>query len=254
MNKYKLPLLATVLAIAITTTMDFTGYLQFSALPLFGLIFIFWLILRLSREEIGLKWGRLQDYGIAILYPFVVLGATVLIAFALGEIDLSQTNWPKTLKMIGIGGSIGILMGLLTEEGFFRGWLWGAFQRKGMNAQRTLWVTSIIFTIWHISAVTSGTEYGLPWGQVPVYLINATFLGLIWGMMRLISGSIVVASVSHAIWNALAYELFGFGEGVGALGIANTALFGPEVGILGILLNGLFFAWLWNIAKKNGAL
>ena len=143
---------------------------------------------------------------------------------------------------------------MLTEEGFFRGWLWGAFGRAGLSPARTLVATSILFTLWHISAVTSGTEYGLPWHQVPVYLVNAMLMGLIWGLMRLISGSIVVSSACHAVWNALAYGLFGFGTKVGALGIANTAFFGPEVGYLGVLLNGGFFLWLYRRAKGSGKL
>jgi len=145
-------------------------------------------------------------------------------------------------------------MTLLTEEGFFRGWLWGAFQKSGMNSTKTLYITSVIFMIWHVSAVTSGTEYGLPIEQVPVYLMNVILIGLTWGLLRSISGSVVVPAVSHAVWNAFAYSLFGFGEKAGALGITNTAVFGPEVGYLGILLNSLFFVWLWNKVKNQKSL
>lgn len=53
MIKYKLPLLAVLLAVAITTTMDFTGYSVYSALPLLVIIIIFWLIQRQSKAEIG---------------------------------------------------------------------------------------------------------------------------------------------------------------------------------------------------------
>jgi membrane protease YdiL (CAAX protease family) len=145
-------------------------------------------------------------------------------------------------------------MTMLSEEGFFRGWLWGAFGRAGFGQRKTLLVTSLVFTAWHVSAVTSGTDYGLPWSQVPVYLANATMLGLIWGLMRLASGSIVVASLSHAVWNAGAYGLFGFGTKTGALGIANTPLFGPEVGYLGLLLNGAFLLWLYTKTRNSGQL
>jgi len=48
--------------------------------------------------------------------------------------------------------------------------------------------------------------------------VNATLIGLSWGLMRLISGSIIVTSVSHGVWNGMAYVLFGFGEKTGALG------------------------------------
>jgi len=251
MKKYKLPLLAVLVAVAITTTMDFTGYTVYSALPLLVLIIIFWLIQRQSKAELGLKFSSLKYYGIALLYPATVLGLSAVIAYTYGDFSVEGINWTKIVKNIGISATAGTIMVLITEEGFFRGWLWGSFRKAGLNTTKTIFVTSILFTIWHISAVTSGTEYGLPLNQVPIYLINATLLGLIWGLLRSISGSVIVPAFCHAVWNAFAYEFFGFGEKVGTLGITNTALLGPEVGYLGIVLNGAFFLWLWNKAKKQ---
>ncbi len=254
MGSTKLPVLATLAAIAITTTMDFTGYLVFSALPLIGLILVFWLIQRQSRAEIGLTLGRWKDYALALAYPVVVLGVAILVAFLSGAVSPGEADWSKVGLNVLLGSTVGVLMVMLTEEGFFRGWLWGAFSRAGLSPAKTLVVTSLAFTAWHVSAVTSGTDYGLPWSQVPVYLANAALLGLIWGLMRLVSGSVIVASLSHAVWNAFAYGLFGFGTKVGALGITNTALLGPEVGFLGLLLNGAFFLWLLARAKSSGSL
>lgn len=246
MGIYRLPVIAAILAIIITTLMDFTGYTIFSALPLFGLTIIFWVISRLSKKQLGLSIGSLKFYGLAILYPVVVLSMTALIAIIYGDFSVSDSDWGDAVKKISVASTIGVLMVLLTEEGFFRGLLWGLFRKEGMSPTKTLMITSGLFTIWHISAVTSGTDYGLPGYQIPIYLINASLLGLIWGLLRMISGSVLVASVSHAVWNGLAYELFGFGEKVGSLGIENTLVFGPEVGFLGIVLNSLFFYWLWK--------
>ena len=47
-------IIGTAIAIAITTTMDATGYSMFSALPLFPLAGLFWYLQRFSRQEIGL--------------------------------------------------------------------------------------------------------------------------------------------------------------------------------------------------------
>ena len=254
MQGIRLPLMAALVAIAITTTMDFTGYLVYSALPLIALTLIFWLIQRQTRAEIGLTLGTLKDYGLALSYPAVVLGVAALAAFLSGDFSLAEADWSKVGINILLGSTVGVLMAMITEEGFFRGWLWGAFKKAEFSNTKVLVVTSLIFTAWHVSAVTSGTDYGLPWDQVPVFLVNATLLGLIWGLMRLISGSIIVSSVSHAVWNAFVYGLFGFGTKVGALGITETALFGPEVGYLGIFLNGAFFLWLYTKAKKSGDL
>ena len=143
------------------------------------------------------------------------------------------------------GSSIGILMVLITEEGFFRGWLWAALKRAGQSDRQVLLWTSIAFTLWHISAITLDTGFDIPAREIPVFLINATLIGGVFGFLRMMSGSVVVPSVCHAVWNALDYSLYGFGEKVGALGIESTHIFGPEVGILGIVVNSIFALALW---------
>jgi membrane protease YdiL (CAAX protease family) len=250
-EKYKIPLIASLVAVAVTATMDFTGLIMFSALPLIIITIIFWRLFRLSKQEIGLKFGKIKYYGFALLYPAIVLGASALLAYIMNDFHVSDADWSKTRLKITAASTVGIIMVLITEEGFFRGWLWGALKKCGLKSNSVLYVTSIVFVVWHISAVTSGTEYGLPWNQVPVYLVNATLLGLNWGLMRSISGSVILPAVSHAIWNGFTYELFGFGEKMGALGISDTGFYGPEVGFLGIVLNGLFFLWLRYIYIKN---
>ncbi len=62
----------------------------------------------------------------------------------------------------------------------------------------------------------------------------------------MVSGSILVAAESHAVWNGIDYPLFGFGEKVGALGIAETHICGPEVGLLGIVPGLLFLTLIWR--------
>ena len=54
--------------------------------------------------------------------------------------------------------SVGVIMVLLTEEGFFRGWLWASLKRAGLNELQVLIWTSIAFSLWHISAVSLEKE------------------------------------------------------------------------------------------------
>ena len=67
-------ILGVAVAIAITTTMDATGYAMFSALPLFPLAGLFWYLQKFSRREIGLVWGNLRSCIPAVAYPILVLG------------------------------------------------------------------------------------------------------------------------------------------------------------------------------------
>jgi hypothetical protein len=84
-----------------------------------------------------------------------------------------------------------------------------------------------------------------------LFLVNAAALGAAWGLLRSLSGSILVASVSYGVWNGVAYVLFGFGTEVGALGVAETWLYGPEVGLLGLVLNVAVVATLWHWSRRR---
>ena len=252
MNRNYLPAVAgTGVAIVITTAMDANGLAAFSALPLILLTAAFWYLQKFTRTDIGLSVGEAQGYVLAIAYPLVVLGTIAVLAFLAGATDTSETDWTKTLINAGLMSTIGILMGLITEEGFFRGWLWAALKRAGQSDWQVLLWTSLAFTAWHVSAISLDTGFDVPAAEIPVYLANAALLGIIWGMLRMMTGSIVVPSVSHALWNGIDYPLFGFGEDVGALGIAQTHIFGPEVGVLGVALNLAFAAFLYRYLKKR---
>ena len=113
-----------------------------------------------------------------------------------------------------------------------------------------LW-SSLAFSLWHVSAVSLETGFDIPAPQIPMYPVNAVVMGAIWGLLRLVSGSVIVASVSHGVWNGLAYVLFGFGTRVGTLGIKAAHIYGPEVGVVGLILNALFAFALWRWLQSN---
>ncbi len=237
--------LGVLIAIAVTTAMDANGLSAFSALPLFPLMGLFCYFERHSRQSMGFVWGRWAHYGLAALLPVLVLGTITLISAAFGAIDLSHTNWNKAWLNLAIITVSTFLVAIITEEGFFRGWLWASLEKGGLPPRR-IWVwTSIAFSLWHVSAVSLNTGFDLPRSQVPIFLLNAALLGAVWGGLRCLSGSVIVASLSHGVWNGLAYFLFGYGTKVGALGIRNTAIFGPEAGILGFTANVLCVCALW---------
>jgi uncharacterized protein len=247
----RLPILGVFAAIAITSTMDATGLSTFSALPLFPLLGLCWYLQRLSRGELGFKWGQWRHYGLAALYPVSVVGAITIVAAATGVIDLSHTNWRKAgINLILVTIST-VLVVIVTEEGFFRGWLWVSLERAGLQKASILLWSSIAFSLWHWSAVMLKTGFDPPRAQVPVFMVNAVVMGAVWALLRWISGSVIVSSVSHGLWNGMAYVFFGFGTKVGALGIKNTGLFGPEVGVLGLAANLIFAAALWRWWKSG---
>jgi hypothetical protein len=170
MIAYRLPLIAAIVAIFATASMDYAGYAQFSALILFPLVVIFWFILRPGRREWGLVIGKPGDYGLAVLYPLFAIGGLALLTLLVGATSTVETDWNKTL-------------------------------------------------------------------------INMAAVGI---------STIIVASVSHGVWNGMVYLLFGLGEGGGALGITDTILYGPERGVLGLVFNGAYVFFLWKKARASG--
>ncbi len=245
--------IGSLAAIAVTTWMDATGLAAFSALSLAPLLAVLWWVQRLSRREMAFTWGRRRDYLVAVAYPVVVIGATTLIAFLGGAVDLTETNWQHFWLNLVVGGLSTIVAVIITEEGFFRGWLWASLRKAGATSNQSLLWTSVVFSLWHLSAVALPTGFDLPAAQIPVYMVTATFLGLIWGMLRRISGSVIVASVSHGVWNGFAYALFAFGTKTGALGVTETSIYGPEVGWVGLVLNAAFAFGLWRWMGRRRA-
>ena len=245
------PILGVTIAIVINAAMNAAGLSSLSFASLFPLMLIFWFIQRLPRKSMGFALGGLQHYALALLHPLVIIGAIALICLAAGVVDTSKTNWLSARNDFISTVIISIPLAILTEEVFFRGWLHGSLQRAGMNEIKVMIWTGIAFSFWHIPAVSMNTEDALPLAQIPVLLISAAVIGAIWGMLRSISGSIIVTSVCHAVWNACVYVFFGFGNTVGALGVKQTTIYGPESGFLGLILNLILAAVLWQWWKRR---
>ena len=244
--------IGAALAIASTTLLDAIGF-GINVALLIPLFFLLWYLQRLSRVEIGIVWGPWRDYAVAILYPLVVIALVVLIASLSGAVALGKADWSKALGTFLTELLVSIPLAIVTEEGIFRGWLWASLLRAGVAPLSVLVWTSAAFAAWHISTALLPTAFRPPLVQVPVYIVNAGVIGFVWAQMRRRSGSIVVTSVSHSLWNALAYSLFGTGTTLGVLGIKNTAVFGPELGFVGLGLNLLFAVGLWLLNGRGDA-
>jgi membrane protease YdiL (CAAX protease family) len=247
----RLPILGAVAAFLATTGLHMAGMGDNGFAALLPVLLVFWAIDRTPRLQVGLAWGHWQHYGLALLHPFLIVSLIALICFAFGAIDVSSTEWLKARDGFLSIVLISVPLALLTEEGFFRGWLYGALQCTGMSELKIMMWTAVAFSVWHIPAVMLNGEDALPLPQIPILLINAVAIGITWGMLRSISGSILVTSVCHAVWNAAVYTFFGFGATIGVLGIKNTAIYGPESGLVGLGLNLGLATWLWRWWRRR---
>jgi membrane protease YdiL (CAAX protease family) len=207
-----------------------------------------WWWARLSRAEVGLRIGSAQHHAIAAIYPLIAVGSLAGIATLAGDIDPGFRFSGVVLQDLAIMLASTWLGTLITEEGFFRGALWGLSTRARWSRGVVLLWTSLAFAAWHIAVPLIEEPFRLPAAQLPVYLLNASLLGIAWGLLRLGSGSVPVACSAHAVWNALVYVLFGYGLKSTALGVSRIDLFDPERGLLGLAVNVsvvlLLLAWV----------
>lgn len=251
-----MPFIGTIAAITATAALILVGLSGFACYVLFPLLILFLILQRMNLREIGFKLGNGQSYIIAILYPLILMCLLTLAAVLFGVVDTADIDWSKSIKSIVIMTVITIVITLFTEDGFFRGWLWSAIVRTGKSGLTTTVWSGVAFALWHISVVLFMQDFQLPPARIPVYILSCAVAGFVFSLLRWISGSVLVPSISHGIWNGICYELFGTGTKVGALGIKDTTVFSPESGILGVLFNILFAVLLlvWVLrSNKNSA-
>lgn len=244
-KRWILPAVGIFAAIA-TNTIANAGVLSaMGALFLLPLLLIFWYVERFSRGAMGFVLGRPRHYGLGLLHPVLVLSLIALVAWSTGATNIQNPDWSKVVLELVLAALLTMSVTIVTEDGFFRGWLWASLQRAGLNEHRVLLLTGIAFGIWHLRYALLGAGYAPFSAEVPLLIISASIIGVAWGLLRLISGSVVVAAVTHGIWNGAVYILFNNGDQIGALGIQNTSIFGPEAGVLGLVLNLVYTIGLW---------
>lgn len=80
---------------------------------------------RLRSRNMGLRIGQFRHYIISFSYPLAVIGIAGFVAWLAGKIQAENILLADVGKNILALFLIGIIGAVLTEEGFFRGWLWG---------------------------------------------------------------------------------------------------------------------------------
>lgn len=215
-------------------------------LVLLPTVLVSWGLTGYRPKDLGLTIGRGRFYLAAVAYPCTVIVGLTVVALTTHHVRQTQFHLTQNATEVGRLFAFSLTAAILTEEGFFRGWLWAACTRNGFCPSRTLWFTSVAFSVWHL-AITSMPEFHIASWDVPMYLLAILLIGVNLGLLRQLSDSLVVSSVAHASWNSLAYVLFGSGENSGILRISSTRIYDPERGLLGILLNAVIAVALWRI-------
>jgi CAAX protease family protein len=247
------PLIASVGAIAVSPLLlVVTGQSAFYNLWLAVMMFALWTIQRLTRREVGIAAGDPSSYLVAVAYVVAIIGCVAIGAWLAHLVDLKDYSGATVFRRLSLNFLVTFALALITEEGFFRGALWGSCVRAGFSPTKTILWTSIAFGLWHFAVPIIDPDFAQPLNKVPQYILGSTVFGIAMGLLRLRSGSIVVTSACHALWNASAYTFFGAGEKVGQLGISDTSLWDPERGYAGLVLAILAAALMWWWIRPTG--
>jgi membrane protease YdiL (CAAX protease family) len=248
------PLIASIGAIAISPLLLLTTAIG----PLYNLwlavmMIALWAVQRLTKREIGIAIGDPKSFFVALAYAVGIIGSIALGAWGAQLIDLKDYSAATVFRRLSLNFLVTFVLALITEEGFFRGALWGSCERAGFSPAKTIIWTSLAFGLWHLAVPIIDPDFAQPLSKVPQYVVGSTVFGVAMGLLRLRSGSIIVPSFCHALWNASVYTFFGAGEKVGQLGISDSSIWDPERGYAGLVLTVLVAVLLWSWVKPSTA-
>jgi len=246
------PLIASLSAIVISPLLVITtAQGAFYNLWLAVMMIALWVAQRLTKREIGIATGDPESYFIALAYAVGIIGCVALGAWITHLIDLNDYSPATVFRRLSLNFLVTFLLALITEEGFFRGALWGSCVRAGFSPAKTVIWTSVAFGLWHLAVPIIDPAFAQPLSKVPQYVIGSTCFGVAMGLLRLRSGSIIVPSFCHALWNSSVYTFFGAGAKIGQLGISDSSVWDPERGYAGLALAVLVAVVLWWWIKPS---
>src|SRR3990172_7245931 len=172
--------------------------------PAIGAIVVRKWVTREGFADAGLSLNIRREwryYLFALLYPVIVVPITLLLAFIVSaeRPDFSALTVMSLLQMMVIAiVSTPIVWG---EEFGWRGYL-----QVRLFAEKPLWAavaTGLIWGVWHYPMILMGYLFsGNPLGLL-LYPINMIFTSIIYGWLRLRSGSVWSASLAHAAGNTI---------------------------------------------------
>jgi membrane protease YdiL (CAAX protease family) len=205
-------------------------------------------------HDLGLQ-PRLKGNGfwwlVSVLIFPVVLTISVLIGTLLGGLKL-DVNMGSAFVAALLPGLVSAMIKNVFEEFAWRGYL----APKVYSLKANIWlshaVVGMIWGVWHLPFVFSLWPYLTPamlWIFVPLLLVGTFSQSVVYGEIRLATGSVLPAWVMHTIGNAVGNTLFlsGFVQ----LDPGREPVFSPGAeGVVSIILMFAVGYWLHQRRKS----
>jgi uncharacterized protein len=199
-------------------------------------------------SDLGLQRLGLRQMAIAIALPIVVLAAAYGIVWATGVAQFNSaglSNWgPWDRFVLNLSVALVVCFG---EEIGWRGYLLPKLMPLGHRT--ALLLSGLLQAIWHVPFIVFTVYYhgdGNAWIVVPLFLATMSVAGVLFGYLRLASGSVWPAVIAHAVVNVY-WSMFN------AVTLTDTPLayeyLAGESGIL--TLTGVAIAAVWLIRRME---
>jgi membrane protease YdiL (CAAX protease family) len=208
--------------------------------------------------ELGLHRAGIRAWPLAIVGPLGVLAVAYGTVWSTGSATFAPPNLDAVGWIGGLGNYLfqGLVVATLTfslgEELGWRGYLLPKLA-AALGPGRGMALTGFLHGLFHMPIIFLTGYYhpdGNRWLIVPLFLITFTVGGLLYGYLRLSTGSVWPASLAHSAHNCF-WALFG-SLTVGASPLASEYLAG-ETGLLPIVGYGLLAVWLLPRLRRQSA-
>jgi membrane protease YdiL (CAAX protease family) len=166
---------------------------------------------RVGWQELGLHRAGWRSWGLALLGPLLLMGCTYTIVWSTGVGHLDLSAYTGYVGMISL--LLNLIVGLvvtsllaLAEEIGWRGYLLPHLLPLG-NV-RAMLLSGLLHGLWHLPLMLMTPFYhagGNRFIVVGLFLLTLTIAGVLYGYLRLTSGSVWPAVLAHGsintFWN-----------------------------------------------------
>ncbi len=160
---------------------------------------------RAAMRGLGLTKAGARGWPIAIGAPFAIHALGLALLAGAGLVTLASFAPGGAVKMIPhivIGMVITVLLALCEEVGW-RGYMLP--RMSGYGAVAAMLIVGFLHGVWHLPILLLTDFYhatGNPWIVVPLFLATLTLAGVLYGFLRIWTGSIWPVAVAHGAANS----------------------------------------------------
>lgn len=229
-------------------------------IPLISTIITNKLLLKRSLSEFGINIRKfyIRYIVIALLYPFMIIGISIPIAYVIGiEIDFSFSELFNTLVQIsqtsGLPYQTVIILftiQLITapffnmifafgEEAGWRGYLLTRLEEE-FGTEQAIILSGFVWGLWHwplILAIGYNYTYEARYYGAILFVISTIMIGVFLSWLRIKTDSVIMPSLAHGAFNAYV--------NLGSYLLLIGPLMGYPAGVIPIIAETIIAVILW---------